>query len=135
MRLLRRIFLQHTALKISAVVIAAALWVAYNSGPLVETGYSAPLQLVNVPVGLQVAGEVPSAVLLRLRGRLARLRRVDPAELSVSADCSQARVGRQIVRLDPNLINVPYGTDVVSIAPTQIEISLVSASALPPQPN
>jgi hypothetical protein len=135
MRLLRRIFLQHTGLKISALIIATALWVAYNSGPIVETGYGAPLRLVNIPAGLQVAGEVPTAVLLRLRGRLARLRRVDPAELSVSADCSQARAGRQVVRLAPNLISVPYGADVVSITPPQIEISLVSASPPAPQRN
>ena len=135
MRLLRRIFLQHTGLKISALVIAAALWVAYNSGPVVETGYAAAVRLVNIPAGLQVAGEVPPAVLLRLRGRLGRLRRVDPAELSVSADCSQARAGRQTVRLAPNLISVPYGADVVSITPAQIEISLVSASAPAAQRN
>jgi hypothetical protein len=126
MRLLRRIFLQHTGLKVSALVIATALWVAYNSEPVVETGYSAPLLLVNVPPGLQVTGEVPSAVLLRLRGRL---RRIDPAELSVTADCSQTRAGKQFVRLAPNLARVPYGADIVGITPAQIEISLVSASA------
>jgi YbbR domain-containing protein len=135
MRLLRRIFLQHAGLKISALVIAMALWVAYNSEPVVETGYSAPLLLVNVPSDLRVTGEVPSAVLLRLRGRLGRLRRVDPSELSVTADCSQARAGTQMVRLEPNLVNIPYDADVVGITPSQIEISLVSASAPPPGSN
>jgi hypothetical protein len=129
MRLLRRIFLQYAGLKLSALVIATALWVAYNSEPVVETGYSAPLLLVNVPSGMQVTGDVPSAVLLRLRGRLGRLRRVDPAELSVTADCSQARPGRQFVRLAPNMVSVPYGADIVGITPPQIEISLVPASA------
>jgi hypothetical protein len=129
MRLLRRIFLQHAGLKISSLVIATALWVAYNSEPVVETGYSVPLLVVNVPSGLQIADQVPSAVLLRLRGRLGRLRRVDPDELSVSADCSQGRPGSQFVKLAPNMVNVPYGANVVGIAPPQIEISLVPASA------
>jgi hypothetical protein len=129
MRLLRRIFLHHAGLKASALVIAMALWVAYNSEPVVETGYSAPLLLVNVPTGMQVTGEVPSVVLLRLRGRLGRLRRVDPAELSVTADCSQAHVGRQFIKLAPSLANVPYGADIVGITPPQIEISLIPASA------
>jgi hypothetical protein len=129
MRLLRRIFLQHAGLKLSSLVIATALWVAYNSEPVVETGYNAPLLLVNVPPGLQVSGEVPSSVLLRLRGRLSRLRRVDPAELTVSADCSQTGPGKQSVRLAPNMVSVPYGADIVGIAPPEIEISLVPASA------
>lgn len=135
MRLLRRIFLQHAALKLSSLVIATALWVAYNSEPVVEARYSAPLLLVNIPPSLQVTGEVPSYVLLRLRGRLGRLRRVDRAELSVTADCSQARPGHQVVRLSPNLVGVPYGADIVGIAPPQIEISLVPASAPLPERN
>jgi hypothetical protein len=129
MRLLRRIFLQHAGLKLISLVIATALWVAYNSEPVVETGYSVPLLLVNVPPGLRVAGQVPSSVLLRLRGRLGRLRRVDPADLSVSADCNQARLGSQFIKLAPNMVSVPYGADIVGITPPQIEISLVSASA------
>ena len=135
MRLLRRIFLQHPGLKVSAVVIAAALWVAYNSEPVVETGYSAPLLLVNIPPGLQVTGEVPSSVLLRLRGRLGQMRRVAPAELSVSADCSQARAGSQFIRLTPNLVSAPNNPEIVSITPLQIELSLVSAPAPSTAPN
>jgi len=131
-RLLRGIFLQHTALKMSSLLIAAALWVAYNSEPVAEIGYSAPLLLVNVPPGLQVTGEVPASVLLRVRGRLSRLRRVDPAELSVSADCSQTQAGSQSVRLVPDMVTVPYGADIVGMTPAQIEISLVPASAPPP---
>jgi hypothetical protein len=129
MRFLRRVFLEHMLLKIAAVVIAVGLWVAYNSEPVVETGYSAPLLLVNVPPGLKVEGAVPSAVLLRVRGRLGRLRRVDPDELSVSADCSRTHAGSQSVKLAPNMVQVPYGADIVGITPPEIEISLVPASA------
>jgi YbbR domain-containing protein len=129
MRLLRRIFLNHAALKLSSLVIAMSLWVAYNSEPVVETGYTAPLLLVNVPPDLRVSGPVPSSVELRLRGQLSRLRRVNPAELAVSADCSQTKLGKQSVRLVPNMVNVPYGADIVAITPSQIEISLVSSSA------
>jgi len=133
MHLLRRIFLKHLALKVSALVIALALWVGYNSEPVVEAGYSAPLLLVNVPAGLQVTGEVPSAVLLRVRGRLARLRRLEPGELSVSADCSQARAGSQLVKLAPNMVRVPSGAEIVGITPPQIEISLLPGSAPLPE--
>ena len=132
MRFLRNILLRHAGLKISALAIAAVLWGAYNSEPVVETGYSAPLLLVNVPPGLKVAGEVPSSVLLRLRGRL---RRLDSAALSVSADCSQARAGSQFIRLAPNMVSSPNGPEIVSITPPQIEISLVSASAPSPARN
>jgi YbbR domain-containing protein len=129
MRFLRRLFLNHLGLKISALVIATGLWIAFNSEPVVETGFSAPLLLVNVPAGMQVTSDVPAAVLLRVRGRLARLRRFEPGELSVSADCSQAHAGSQVVKLAPYMVRVPYGAEIVGIAPPQIDISLVSGSA------
>ena len=129
MRLLRSILLEHAGLKLIALVIAAALWVAYNSEPVVETGYSAPILLVNVPPGLEVAGEVPAAAVLRLRGRLGRMRRIDPTGISVSADCSQARAGTQFVPLMPNVASTSNSPEIVSVIPPQIEISLVSASA------
>ena len=135
MRFLRRMVLNNLGLKVSALAIALALWAAYNSEPVVETGYSAPLLLVNVPAGLEVEGEVPSAVRLRVRGRLARLRRLAPGEVSVSADCSQARAGSQVVKLAPDMAGVPYGTEIVDIMPPEIEISLVPGSAPPPERN
>jgi len=135
MRLLREILLQNAGLKIAALLIAAAVWAAYSSEPVVETGYSAPLVLVNVPPGLEVSGDVPSSVLLRLRGRLGRMRRVNPIDLNVSADCSLAHVGTQLVRLTPNMVDGLDNPEVVSITPPQIEIALVSASAPSPRRN
>jgi hypothetical protein len=82
-----------------------------------------------------VAGEVPATVRLRVRGRLARLRRLAPGDVSVSADCSQARSGSQLVKLAPNIDGVPYGAEIVDITPPQIEISLVPGSAPLPERN
>jgi hypothetical protein len=84
---------------------------------------------------MEVQGEVPATVLLRVRGRLGRLRRLAPGELSVSADCSQARPGSQIMKLAPDLDGAPYGTEIVGVAPPEIRISFVPGSAPPPQRN
>jgi hypothetical protein len=127
-RILRRIFLSHTGLKAGALLVALGLWIAYTSEPVVEAGYSAPLLLVNVPAGLKISGEIPSAVLLRVRGRLNRLRSFQPGELSVRADCSQTRAGTQTVYLGPNMVRVPYGAEIVGITPPEIEISLMPST-------
>jgi hypothetical protein len=132
-RILRRIFLSHAALKISALVISLGLWVAYTSEPVVEAGYSAPLLLVNVPAGLKITGEIPAAVLLRVRGRLNRLRSFRPGEMSVRADCSQTHPGTQTVYLGPNMVQVPYGAEIIGITPPELEISLMPNS--PPRPQ
>jgi YbbR domain-containing protein len=133
MRFLRRIFLTRVALKLAALAIALTLWAALNSEPRVEAGYSAPLVLVNIPAGLQVAGDVPPTVLLRLRGRRDQLQHFDPSELTVSADCSHAGPGSQTVKLAPNVTLLPSGAEIVGIMPPQIELSLMPSSARPPQ--
>ena len=135
MRFLQRMILEHLGLKAGALAIALALWVAYSSEPVGEASYSAPLMLVNVPAGLEVAGEVPATVRLRVRGRMARLRRLAPGDVSASADCSQARSGRQRVMLTPNMAGIPYGAEIVGITPAEIEISLVAGSAPPSERN
>jgi hypothetical protein len=129
MRLLQRGLLRHVGLKISALLIAVALWVVYNSQPVVEASYSVPLLLENVPPGLQVAGEVPSTVLVRLRGRLGRMRPLNSGELSVSANFYNAHAGFLTVQLVPN------DPDIVGVSPAQLQFSLVSASAPQPQSN
>ena len=129
MRPFQRSLFHHAGLKISALVIATALWAAYNSEPLVESSYNVPLLLENVPAGLQVAGDVPAAVQVRVRGRQGRLRPRDLSELNVIADFTHAHAGIQPVELVTN------DPDVVDISPARVEFSLVSASAPPPAPH
>jgi hypothetical protein len=135
MRLLRELFLQHTALKLISLVIALALWTAYVSEPMVETGFNAPILLLNVPPGLQLAGDPPPTAVLRLRGRSGAMQRLDPRGITVSADCRNTAAGTQFVRLTPNVTAGPNTAEVLSIAPARIEISLVPASAPPPARN
>lgn len=129
MPLLQRSLFQHAGLKIGALLIAAALWIAYHSQPLVESSYNVPLLLENIPSGLEVTGDVPSTVLVRVRGRLGRLRPRDPGDLNVIADFTHAHAGTQLLPL------VPSDSDIVAISPAQVEFALVSASAPPPPSN
>jgi hypothetical protein len=133
MHFLRRLILRDLGLKVSALAISVALWAAYNTGPLVEVGFNASLALVNVPPDLEVTGEVPTGVRVRVRGRPLLLRRLAPGDLSVSVDCSQTRAGSQVVKLSPGMVGAPYGAEVVEIFPAEIQVSLVSGSAPTPQ--
>jgi hypothetical protein len=132
MSFLRRLAGQHLSLKVSALAISLTLWAAYTSEPLVEAGLNAPLVLVNVPSGLEVAGDVSTAVRVRVRGRSILLRRLETGDLSVRVDCTQARAGSQLVQLVPGMADVPYGVEVVEIMPSEIQVTLVSGSAPPP---
>jgi hypothetical protein len=133
MRFLRQVITRNLGLKVSALAISLALWAAYKSEPIVEVGYNAPLAVMNLPPELEITSDVPTDVRVRVRGRSFLLRRLTPGDLSVSVDFSHAQAGNQLLRLAPDMVGAPYGAEVVGVVPSEIRVSLVLASALPPE--
>jgi YbbR-like protein len=132
MRLLRRLFVHNLSLKLVALGISFFLWATYTAEPFEQIGYNVPVAYINVPEGLAVAGTPPNTVRVVLRGRSGLLRRLTPADLALNVDMATAPSGDVPVRLSPNMVDVPYGTEVVRIAPAQFRVSLV-ATKIPPE--
>jgi hypothetical protein len=131
MRLIRRIFLHNLRLKLIAVGISFFLWATYTAEPFAEVFYNVPVAYVNVPDGLTVAGAPPLVIRVALRGRSGLLRRLTPADLTLDVDLATAPSGDVSIRLSPNMVGVPYGTEVIRLAPAEFHLSLVSTT-LPP---
>jgi hypothetical protein len=132
MRLLRRVFLHNLSLKLIALGISFFLWATYTAEPFAQVGYNVPVFYVNVPEGLAVAGAPPNVVRVVLRGRSGLLRRLTPADLTLNVDLATAPSGEVPVKLLPAMVDIPYGTEVVRLAPAEFQVSLV-ASKLPPE--
>jgi hypothetical protein len=112
--------------------ISFFLWATYTAEPFAQVGYNVPVFYVNVPEGLAVAGAPPNVVRVVLRGRSGLLRRLTPADLTLNVDLATAPSGEVPVRLLPTMVDIPYGTEVVRLAPAEFDVSLVPAK-LPPQ--
>ena len=134
MRLLRRIFLQDAPLKLVALGISFFLWATYTAEPFAQVGYNVPVAYVNVPNGLAVGGAPPNVVRVVLRGRTGLLRRLTPADLTIDIDLAASAAGDVAIRVSANMVGVPYGTEVVRLAPSEFHVSLVP-SAAPPEPS
>lgn len=132
MRLLRRVFVHNLRLKLIAVGISFFLWATYTAEPFAQVGYNVPVFYVNVPEGLAVAGAPPNVVRVVLRGRSGLLRRLTPADLTLNVDLATAPSGAVPVKLLPTMVDIPYGTEVVRLAPAEFQLSLVP-SKLPPE--
>jgi|SRR5665213_16365 len=126
MRFLRRIFLHNLGLKVLALAISFSLWVAYTAEPFADVGYNVPLAFVNIPPGLALADDAPLNVHVRLRGRTGLLRRLTATDLNFNIDLQNTHAGQLPVRLTPQMVHVPYGTEVVLITPAQFHINLVT---------
>lgn len=131
MRLARRVFLHNWGLKLIALGISFFLWATYTAEPFAQVGYNVPVAFVNVPDGLAVGGAPPNLVRVVLRGRSGLLRRLTPADLTLDIDLATAPSGDVPVRLLPHMVGVPYGTEVVRLAPAEFHISLVPTSTPP----
>lgn len=132
MRLLRRLLLRNLGLKVIALAISFFLWATYTAEPFEQIGYNVPVAYLNVPEGLAVGGAPPNAVRVVLRGRSGLLRRLTAADLTLDVDLATAPSGDVPIRLSSSMVTVPYGTEVLRIAPAEFRVSLVPTK-IPPE--
>lgn len=129
MRFFREWVLHNWSLKLLALLIAFSLWATYNTDPVAEVGLTVPIEFVNVSPRLEIAGDVPTVVHLRVRGHAALLRRLTPGDLGVTLDLSGDGLGVTNVHLRPRDVDAPYGAQIVRIEPSEIHVHLVSRAS------
>jgi hypothetical protein len=132
MRWFRKYVLHNAGRKLLALAISLCLWALYAPEPL-EVGYDVPIAYGHAPRDLAIAGDSPTAVHLLLRGRAALMRRINPADLTFTVDLSHVSAGETLVPLTPDMAGVPYGADVVGLAPTTLRISWAPPAASAPR--
>jgi len=125
MRFLRNYIFSNWGLKLVALTISFLLWATYTADPFAEVGFQVPLEFTNMPAHLEISGDVPNAVQVRVRGHSALLRRLTATDLSLRVDMAGARNGESLIRVAPGMINAPYGATVVRISPAQFHLTLV----------
>ncbi|MGE3707126.1 MAG: YbbR-like domain-containing protein, partial [Vicinamibacterales bacterium] len=110
----------HLGLKAASVGLAVALWMAVAGESTVERGLRVPLELQQFPEGLELQGEPPALVDVRVRGTSGVLARVGPGEIVAVLDLHGARPGRRLFQLTPEQVNVPFGVEVIQVAPASV---------------
>jgi hypothetical protein len=73
----------------------------------------------------------PNAIRVVLRGRSGLLRRLTPNDLTLDVDLATAPTGDVPIRLSPSMVGVPYGTEVVRLAPVEFHVSLLPTKISP----
>ncbi len=112
-------------LKLLALGLSFLLWTIYSTEPVAEVGYVVPIEFRNVPANLEISGDVPAQVHVRVRGRSILVRRLTPADLAISVDLSHAQVGEAAFQLTPDHVAAPYGVTVLGVAPSLIRVPLI----------
>ena len=113
---------KHFGLKLLSVGLAVLLWMAVSGEQTVERGVRVSLELQQFPPGLEIQGEPPSTVDVRVRGASGTLGRVSPGDIVAVLDLRAARAGRRLFHLTPEQVRVPFGVEVVQVTPPTVAL-------------
>ncbi len=128
---------RNLGLKFLSICIAAMLWLVVAGERVVERVLRAPVEFQNLPNGLELVGNLPDTVEVRLRGSSGALSRMAAGDLAAVLDLRTARPGRRLFHLTPAQVTVPYGIDVVQVGPSTLTIEFETSGVrtVPVEPD
>ena len=114
---------RHLGLKALSFGLALLLWMVVAGEETVERGLRVPLELQQMPNGLEVLGDIPATVDVRVRGASGTLSRVGAGDVVAVLDLRGARVGRRLFPLTPDQVRGPFGVQVVQVTPSAVAMA------------
>jgi YbbR domain-containing protein len=110
-------------LKMLSLGLALMLWMIVSGEETVERGLRVPLELTQVPVTLELLGDVPATVDVRVRGASGALSRVSAGDVVAVLDLHTAQSGRRLFPLTPDQVRVPFGVEIVQVMPSAVTMA------------
>src|ERR1051325_11388908 len=115
---------RHLGLKILAIALATLLWLTVAGEHTVERSMRVPLEFRNIPAQLEITGDPPATVEVRLRGSSAVLGRLDPGEVVAVVDLTAGRPGSRLFPLRSEAVRTPFGVEVAQVLPSTVSLEL-----------
>jgi len=114
---------RNLGLKMVSVVLAVLLWFLVSGEQTVERALRIPLEFTNLPPRLELVGEPPTLVDVRVRGSSGTLSRVAAGDLSAVLDVRTARSGERLFHLTSEDVRAPLGVDIVQVSPASVSLT------------
>jgi len=111
---------RHIGLKAVSIGLAALIWLIVSGEQVVERALRIPLEFTNVPSQLEIVGEPPNVVDVRVRGASGTLSRIAAGELVAVLDLVSARSGQRLFHLTAADVRAPFGVEVVQVLPSNL---------------
>ncbi|HUP35251.1 MAG TPA: CdaR family protein [Candidatus Limnocylindria bacterium] len=117
---------RHWELKLLALGVSMVLWAFVVASEKSDLIMAAPLELDNIPAGLEVKGDRPGSVDVQLHGLRGTLSRLGTDRVKARLNLAGSKAGEVTVRVLPEQITVPAGITVVRINPSHVRLILGS---------
>jgi YbbR domain-containing protein len=115
---------RHLGLKFVALALASLLWLTVSGEHVVERVLRVPVEFRNIPPHLEVVGDPPDSVEVRLRGASSLLSHLIPGDVVAMVDLQQARPGSRLFPIRHEEVRAPYGVGVAQVLPGTLGIEL-----------
>jgi len=117
-----RIRIPHLGIKVASVMLAVLIWLLVSGEQTVERVLSVPLEFTSFPAALELVGEAPPTVDVRVRGSSSAIARISQGELAALLDVATAKPGLRLFHLTEGDVRAPFGIEVIQVTPATIEL-------------
>jgi len=114
---------RHFGLKLAALGLGILLWITV-SGQTAERRVRVPLEFRQVPASLEIVGDAPDTVEVRIRGTSSQISRLEIGDIVAVLDLGEARSGVHIFPLRTDQIVAPFGVEVLRVDPAEVTLGL-----------
>ena len=114
---------RHLGLKFVSIALAGLLWLVVSGEQIVERALRIPLEFTNLPAQLEMVGDTPTVVDVRVRGSSGALSRIGSGDLVAVLDLRSARPGRRLFHLTGDDVRSPFGVEVVTVSPSNVAVA------------
>ena len=115
------------SLKVLAVGIAVLLWLTIAGERIIERGLEVPLQFENIPGTLEISGDAPDTVRVRVRGSAGVVGSLQLADVVAMLDLSDELPGQHLFDLFNGYVRTPSGVEVTRVIPATVTLTLERA--------
>jgi YbbR domain-containing protein len=122
----RNLIVRDWKLKLVSLALAFAVWLLLvpSEKKFSEKSLTIPLETRNIPAGLEIVERPAAGIDVTLRAPDRTLDEIGPSALVARVDLDRATVLQQEYPLNPSMIAVPPGAEVVKISPGKVTIKL-----------
>ena len=120
---MKKFFIENLGLKIAAILLSIVLWFFVTSRGQSEISIDVPLELKNMPQGLELVNHGTKTVNLNIKGQERFIKNVSASNVRVSLDLSKAKKGEGTYYINREDIKLPRSITVTNISPPSVRVT------------
>jgi len=120
---MKKFLVENLGLKIAAILLSIVLWFFVTSRGQSEISIDVPLELKNMPQGLELVNHETKTVNLNIRGQERFIKNVSASNVRVPLDLSKAKRGEGTYYINREDIKLPRSITVTNISPPSVRVT------------